>query len=98
MLPVLPPVSGPRHGRKIGGRLPNVAGEALRASRKRGPVMTKQGLLEPTIHDGVTSPPAAAASRAAQPADAFRCYEAGVPAGSLELMVDGVRLAVAREG
>jgi len=60
--------------------------------------MTKQGLLEPTIHDDVTSPPAAAASRAAQPADAFRRYEAGVPAGSLELMVDGVRLAVAREG
>ena len=59
--------------------------------------MTKQGLfMPPTVHDDTASPPAAAASQAqaAQP----RRYAAGVPAGSLELMVDGVRLAVAREG
>ncbi|MBV9459552.1 MAG: alpha/beta hydrolase [Bradyrhizobium sp.] len=62
--------------------------------------MTKQGLFMPTIHDDTTSPPAAATSgaRAGRPADALRRYEVGVPAGSLELMVDGVRLAVAREG
>ncbi len=62
--------------------------------------MTKQALLQPTAHDDTTSPPAAVAgrARAAQPAEALRRHEAGVPAGSLELMVDGVRLAVAREG
>ena len=62
--------------------------------------MTKQGLLQPAVHDDTTSPPVAAASRAraSQPADAFRRYEVGVPADALELMVDGVRLAVTREG
>src|SRR5262249_5222514 len=43
------------------------------------------------------SPPAAVATRT-RAADALLRHEAGVPAGSLELLVDGVRLAVAREG
>jgi pimeloyl-ACP methyl ester carboxylesterase len=61
--------------------------------------MTKQGLfMQPSVHQGATSPAAFGARLAAEPADALLRHEAGVPAGSLELLVDGVRLAVAREG
>jgi pimeloyl-ACP methyl ester carboxylesterase len=62
--------------------------------------MTKQGLLQPAEHDVTSSPQATVANRvrAAQTPEGLHRYETGVPAGSLELMVDGVRLAVAREG
>ena len=60
----------------------------------------KQGLFMPPAHDGATSRSAYVdtEAEAAQPAEALRRYEAGVPAGSLEVLVDGVHLAVAREG
>jgi pimeloyl-ACP methyl ester carboxylesterase len=63
--------------------------------------MTKQDLFMPLSVRDETTPPSASAglpTSAAQPAGSLRRHEAGVPAGSLELLVDGVRLAVAREG
>jgi 4,5:9,10-diseco-3-hydroxy-5,9,17-trioxoandrosta-1(10),2-diene-4-oate hydrolase len=60
----------------------------------------KQGLFMPPAHDGATSRSAYVDTEAevAPPAEALRRYEAGVPAGSLKVLVDGVRLAVARDG
>jgi pimeloyl-ACP methyl ester carboxylesterase len=60
--------------------------------------MTKM-LMQSPVRDDTTSPSAyvGTGARAAEPAALLR-HEAGVPAGSLELLVDGVRLAVAREG
>jgi 4,5:9,10-diseco-3-hydroxy-5,9,17-trioxoandrosta-1(10),2-diene-4-oate hydrolase len=59
--------------------------------------MTKQGLFMPPAHEGVMSVDVDG-EEAAQPAGALRRYETGVPAGSREVSVDGVRLAVACEG
>jgi pimeloyl-ACP methyl ester carboxylesterase len=60
--------------------------------------MTRQGLFMSPAHEGSTPADVNEGAEAVQPAGALRRYETGVPAGSLELLVDGVRLAVAREG
>src|SRR6185437_1063295 len=88
----------PRPQRMIDGRLPDSRPrDAARIARGRS-VMTRQGLFMSPAHEGSTSADVNEEAEAAQPAEALRRYEAGVPAGSLEVLVDGVRLAVAREG
>src|ERR1700730_13093235 len=71
--------------------------EAARIARGRS-VMTRTGLSMSPANEGSTSADVNEEAGAAQPAGALRRYETGVPAGSLELLVDGVRLAVARDG
>jgi len=60
--------------------------------------MTRQGLFMSPAHEGSTSADVDEEAEVAQPAEALRRYETGVPAGSLEVLVDGVRLAMARDG